>query len=200
MKAHENMNLSTDEKQQILSRLESQFREILITMKFDVDDQNLIDTPRRIAKAWFSELLAGRYNPKPKVTVFENEDNINQMVTLKDIEVKSMCSHHFLPFIGKCHIAYIPDKKIIGISKLARIVEWFARRAQLQEILTKQIADFLDDELKPKGVAVYISATHTCMTLRGVNQPLDTKLTTTEVRGCFEDVACRNEFLKIIDK
>lgn len=199
-KANENKVLTEKEKSKILKKLEKQFKQILETMRFDTTDENLIDTPRRIAKAWFKELLVGRYTNAPKVTVFENEDNVNQMVTLKDIEVKSMCSHHFLPFVGQCCIAYIPDKKIIGISKLARIVEWFARRAQLQELLTKQIADFITETISPKGVAVYISATHTCMTLRGANQPLNTQLVTTEVRGCFEDQACRNEFLKIIER
>ena len=199
-KPNGNKVLTEKEKRKILDKLELQFREILKTMLFDTEDENLKDTPRRIAKAWFLELLAGRYTQEPKITVFENEDNVNQMVTLNDVEVKSNCSHHFMPFVGKCCISYIPDKKIIGISKLARIVEWFSRRAQLQELLTKQIADYIDDKIKPKGVAVYMSATHTCMTLRGANQPLNTSLITTEVRGCFEEIACRNEFLKIIER
>ena len=117
-------------------------------MLFNTNDPNLKETPKRIAKAWFLELLSGRYVEKPKITVFPNENNIDQMVTLGNIEVKSMCSHHFLPFFGKCFIGYVPDKTIIGISKLARIVKWFARRAQLQEVLTKQIADFIYEIIK----------------------------------------------------
>lgn len=199
-KSNENRVLSEKEKAKILKKLEKQFKGILETMLFDTSDENLIDTPRRIAKAWFSELLVGRYSDEPKVTVFENVDKVSQMVTLKDIEVKSMCSHHFMPFVGKCHISYIPGEKIIGISKLARIVEFFARRAQLQELLTKQIADYIVEKINPLGVAVYISATHTCMTLRGANQPLNTELVTSEVRGTFEETTCRNEFLKIIER
>lgn len=195
-----NVILSEKEKTKILNKLEKQFKKVLETMLFDTNDQNLVDTPKRIAKAWFLELFAGRYNPPPKVTVFDNTEKINSMVCLKDIEVKSMCSHHFLSFSGCCHIAYIPDQKIIGISKLARIVEWFSRRAQLQESLTKQIADFIADVIQPRGVAVYISASHTCMTMRGANQPLNTCLVTSEVRGCFEDDVCRNEFLKMIER
>lgn len=194
----DNKIITEEEKKKILDKLEKQFKGILETMLFDTDDPNLKETPKRIAKAWFLELLSGRYVEKPKITVFPNENNINQMVTLGNIEVKSMCSHHFLPFFGKCFIGYVPDKIIIGISKLARIVKWFARRAQLQEVLTKQIADFIYETIKPKGVIVYMSCIHTCMTLRGANQPLDTKLVTTDVRGCMEDENAKTEFLKYI--
>lgn len=122
------------------------------------------------------------------------------MVLLKDIEMYSMCEHHMLPFVGKCHIAYIPDKKVIGISKLARVMEIYSRRLQIQERLTDEIAECLYKNLKPKGVAVRIEAEHFCMRMRGVNKQNSTMVTTT-LKGLFmTEATTRNEFLSALEK
>jgi len=160
----------------------------------DPKRDGLIDTPSRVVKSW-SELYKGyNENPHKLAKVFECE-SYTGMVLLKDIELYSMCEHHMLPFAGKCHIAYIPDKKVIGISKLARIMEIYARRLQIQERLTDEIADAIDSILQPKGVAVRIEAEHFCMRMRGVGKQNST-MVTTSLRGLFlKDSATRNEFL-----
>jgi GTP cyclohydrolase I len=163
----------------------------------DPKRDGLLDTPKRVAKSW-RELYRG-YNEDPKdcAKVFECE-SYTGMVLLKDIELYSMCEHHMLPFVGKCHIAYIPDKKVIGISKLARIMEIFARRLQIQERLTDEIADSIKDLLQPKGVAVRIEAEHFCMRMRGVGKQ-NSKMITTSLRGLFmNDPSTRSEFLNSI--
>jgi GTP cyclohydrolase I len=132
------------------------------------------------------------------ITQFDNEEHYDQMVLLKDIEFYSTCEHHFLPFFGKVHIAYIPKDKVLGISKLSRIVDCFARRLQVQERLTMQIANFIQDELNPLGVGVIIKAQHLCMIARGVKQH-EAMMVTSALKGEFKDNAItRNEFLSIL--
>jgi GTP cyclohydrolase I len=178
--------------------------ESLITRELEFIGENpnregIVETPKRVVKSW-KELYAGyQMDPKDMVKVFECE-GYQGMVLLKDIEMYSTCEHHMLPFVGKCHIAYIPDKKVIGISKLARIMEVYARRLQIQEKLTDQIADCLMDLLKPKGVAVQIEADHFCMRMRGVGKQ-NSHMVTTSLRGNFNDnPATRQEFLEAIKK
>ena len=167
------------------------------TIGDDPTRDGLIDTPRRVVASW-DELFRGyNQNPKDLVKVFECE-SYTGMVLLKDIELYSMCEHHMLPFVGKCHIAYIPDKKVIGISKLARIMEVYARRLQIQERLTDEIADTIKALLQPKGVAVQIEAEHFCMRMRGVGKQ-NSVMVTTSLRGLFlSDPSTRNEFLNAI--
>jgi GTP cyclohydrolase I len=197
-----NMVLSEKEKEEKIILLEKKFKEIFDIMGFDIEnDIQMKDTPKRVAKMYMNELFEGTYSPPPKITVFDNTKQYSEMVTLSGIEIKSLCSHHLLPFVGKATISYIPDKKVIGLSKLARIAEWFARRPQIQEELTQQIADYIQNILEPLGVAVYIEANHTCMSIRGVNGPLDSLMKTTALRGVFlDEPETRNEFMNMIKK
>jgi len=158
--------------------------------------EGLIDTPERIMKSWGK--LFGGYKQKPEdfLTVFE-DGKCDEMVILRDIEFYSTCEHHFLPFFGKCHIAYIPDKKVIGVSKLARIMEMFARRLQIQERMTNQIANCIEDILQPKGIMIICEAQHFCMTSRGVEKQ-NSKMITSAIRGVFENIEVRNEFLILL--
>lgn len=176
---------------------EKNVREILKKIGEDPDRSGLIETPKRVVNSW-NEIYKG-YNESPSklVTVFECE-KYTGMVLLKNIELYSMCEHHMLPFVGKCHIAYIPDKKVIGISKLARIMEIYARRLQIQERLTDEIADSIYKILRPKGVAVRIEAEHFCMRMRGIGKQ-NSIMTTTSLRGLFlSDPSTRNEFLSAL--
>jgi len=200
MKSNSNELKTPKEKQKIINKLEKSFKKILEDMGFDVEnDQQLTDTPKRISKMWVNELFTGCYDEEPKITVFENDNNVDSMIFLGPISLKSNCSHHFIPFIGKAYISYIPNDKIIGVSKLARIVKWFMRRPQIQEELTQQIADYIIDKLDPKGVAVYIEAQHLCMTARGVEE-YNSEMKTSEVRGVFEKPEVRSEFFNMINK
>ena len=197
IKANGNIVLEDSEKILMIEKLTSHFKDILKDMKYDLDDQQIKETPKRIAKMWVNELFKGNYEKAPELTVFENTEKINDIVFLGPISVKSTCSHHFIPFIGNCFIAYIPNEKIVGISKLARIVKWFMRRPQIQEELVKQIADYIEEKLNPKGVAVYIEAQHLCMTVRGVEE-CDSKMKSSAIRGAFNEDACRKEFFDMI--
>jgi len=168
-------------------------------MKIEIKDkyfnkEELENTPKRI-KRFMKELES---NSDFKFTVFDNP-GYDQMVILKDIEFYSFCSHHLLPFIGKAHVGYIPNKKICGISKLARVVDKFASRPQLQERLTQEIADFIKKELKPKGVMVVIEAQHLCMKMRGIKKQ-NSVMVTSSLKGAFNKQEVRDEFLKLIRK
>lgn len=148
------------------ARIEAAVREILIAVGEDPDREGLVETPARVARM-YEEIFSGiEDDPTRHIKLF-NEGS-NEMVIVRDIPLYSMCEHHLLPFIGKAHIAYIPsDGRVIGLSKLARIVDSFAKRPQLQERLTSQVADFLEENLHPMGIAVVIEAEHLCMTMRG---------------------------------
>lgn len=163
----------------------------------DPKREGLKETPNRVIRS-YNELYGGyKQDPKNIITVFE-EDPYDEMVLLKDIEVYSTCEHHMLPFFGKAHIAYIPDKKVIGISKLARILEIYARRLQIQERLCQQVTKCLDDMLQPKGSACIIQAQHFCMTSRGV-QKQNSIMTTSSLTGVFRtNIDTRNELMSII--
>lgn len=163
----------------------------------DPGREGLINTPDRVARM-YEELFSGMSESSSEVldTVFH--EDYDEVVLLKDIEFSSVCEHHLMPFTGKAHVAYLPDGKIVGLSKLARAVEHFARRPQVQERLTAQIADLISKTLEPKGVAVVLEATHTCMTMRGVKKP-GSVMTTSAMRGLIrENLATRNEVLGLI--
>lgn len=165
----------------------------------DVNREGLRETPSRIARM-YEEIFQGMdEDPKEHLSkTFSVEDN--EMVVEKDIVFYSMCEHHFMPFYGKAHIAYIPDQKVVGLSKLARCVEVYARRPQIQEQMTAQIADAIMEHLKPKGVAVMVEAEHMCMTMRGVKKPGSTTVTLVQ-RGCFEEKPeLQNQFFTMLNR
>ena len=184
--------------QERIEELMGHYREILRLLGEDPEREGLIKTPERVAKAM--SFITKGYSQDPiailRSAMFKEE--YQQMVLVKDIELFSVCEHHMLPFIGKAHVAYIPNGTITGLSKIARVVETFARRLQVQERLTTQIRDCIQDTLNPLGVAVVIEASHTCMTLRGV-QKANAVTTTSAFSGIFlRDERTRNEFLNLI--
>jgi GTP cyclohydrolase I len=179
------------------ARIEKAVREILSAVGEDLNRDGLKDTPARVARM-YGELLAGmRDDPNTHISRVFNE-NYDEIVLLRDIPFYSMCEHHLMPFIGSAHVAYLPSGKILGVSKLARIVDCFARRLQTQERLTSQIADCLMTNLKPQGVAVVLEAAHSCMTIRGIKKP-GSVMVTSAVRGLFrKDPRSRNEIMSLI--
>ena len=180
--------------------MEELFSKIITEIGEDVTREGLIDTPKRAAKA-FQFLNNGYDKTLEEVlngAIFEADTE--DMVIVKDIELYSLCEHHLLPFLGKCHIAYIPDGKVVGLSKLARIVDMYARRLQIQEKLTKQIADAVEMSIGAKGVAVVVEAKHLCMMMRGVEKQ-NSVMTTSVMTGIFrEDRSTRMEFLNLINR
>lgn len=175
------------------SRAEAAVRELLVALGVDSTIDDLQDTPRRVA-AMFRELLT----PEPfSLTTFENGGGYDELVLVRDIPFVSLCAHHMLPFSGRAHVAYIPGDTIVGLSKLARIVNHFARALQVQERLTKQVADLIDAELAPKGVGVVLEAEHQCMTIRGVEASGTRTVTSTMYGLLRDDIASRQEFLSL---
>jgi GTP cyclohydrolase I len=180
-----------------LPRVERAVREILISIGEDPDREGLKKTPNRVARA-YRELMAGLHtDPRQHLrTVFH--EPYQEVVLLRDIEFHSLCEHHLLPFTGRAHVAYLPDGRIVGLSKLARVVEGYARRPQVQERLTTQIVDAIMEELNPIGAACIIEAVHTCMTIRGVKKH-GSVMVTSELRGIFkENPASRAEILSLM--
>lgn len=177
--------------------VKNRYKNIIEDLGEDTTREGLIKTPERAAKAM--QFLTQGYNQDAanilKGAMFKEE--YNDMVIVKDIEFYSLCEHHILPFFGKAHIAYIPNGHIVGLSKLPRIVDVFSRRLQVQERLTHQILDCINDTLKPEGVAVVIEASHMCMQMRGV-QKQNSVTTTSGFRGAFENIETRTEFLNLI--
>lgn len=174
------------------------YRQILEQVGEDPEREGLLATPERAAKAM--QFLTRGYRQKVEDVInnaiFTVEDN--HMIIVKDIELYSMCEHHMLPFIGKCHIGYIPEGKVLGVSKLARIVDVFARRLQIQERLTNQVAQTIMDTLAPEGVGVVIEAKHLCMMMRGVEKQNSCMVTSAMLGSFRDDRATRNEFLQLI--
>lgn len=182
------------------ARIENAVTDILQAVGEDPEREGLKFTPRRIARM-YHELLGG-YNVDPQVLVNGAIFNVDydEMVLVRDIEFFSLCEHHMLPYMGRVHVAYIPDGKVVGLSKIPRIVEMYARRLQVQERMTRQIADFLRDLLKPQGVAVVVEAMHLCSMMRGVKKH-DARMTTSAMHGAFRaNLATREEFLANISR
>lgn len=167
--------------------------QMLKALGVSTDSESMRDTPHRMAKAFVELFSAPGFN----ATTFPNEEGYDELVIEREIAFQSVCEHHFLPFFGRATVAYLPDARILGISKLARLVEHFSRRPQVQERLTKQIADWLEAELTPKGVGVLLEATHTCMSLRGVRAVGATTVTSTMLGRLRSDPRSRQEFLTI---
>ena len=180
-----------------VSRIERAVREILLAIGEDPDREGLVGTPGRVAKA-YEFLFAGLgEDPTKHLRVGFQEDH-HEMVLIRDIPFYSMCDHHFLPFVGKAHVGYIPNGKVVGLSKLARVVEGYSRRPQLQERLTGQVADALHQELDARGSIVVIEANHLCLTMRGVQKPGSVTVTSA-VRGTYaKDERTRHEAMSLI--
>lgn len=180
--------------------IERAFREILRWLGEDPDRDGLRETPRRLARA-YQEYFAG-YRQDPEQILqktFEETGGYDEMVVLRGVPFESHCEHHVAPIVGRAFVAYVPDRRVVGISKLARVVEIYARRLQIQERLTAEIADTIDRVLKPRGVAVVVKATHHCMSSRGVHVH-GTDLVTSRMIGCFRDnPATRQEFLAMVE-
>jgi GTP cyclohydrolase IA len=178
-------------------RIERAVREILLAIGEDPDREGLADTPARVARM-YHELFGGLHeDPRIHLRKFFKE-KCDEVILVRDISFNSMCEHHMLPFMGVAHVAYLPHERIVGLSKLARVVEGIARRPQVQERMTEQIADLLEEELQAKGVAVVIEAVHTCMTIRGIRKP-GSLCVTSAMKGCFRNKAStRAELMTLI--
>lgn len=181
----------------IADEIKINFERIIDLLGEDTDREGLKKTPLRAAKAM--KFLTEGYEMEPK-QIMQNaifNEDYNEMVIVKDIEIYSLCEHHMLPFFGKAHIAYIPNGKIVGLSKIPRVVDVFSRRLQVQERLTEQVLDCINETLEPIGVGVVIEASHMCMMMRGV-QKQNSTTTTSGFRGSFKEMDTRNEFLKLV--
>ncbi|OFX32946.1 MAG: GTP cyclohydrolase I FolE [Bacteroidetes bacterium GWF2_42_66] len=187
--------LSDEQKMAII---EEKFRDIMETMGLDLSDDSLNGTPQRVAKMFVKEIFYG-LNPenKPKISVFDNKFKYGEMLVEKNINLNSTCEHHFLPIVGKAHVAYVSNGEVIGLSKINRIVDYFARRPQVQERLTVQIANELKRVLKTEDVAVLIDAKHLCVSSRGI-QDESSSTVTVEYSGIFKNQQKRDEFLKYV--
>lgn len=182
--------------------LERRVSHMLRGLLVDVDnDHNTVGTARRMAKMYLHEVFKGRYTHAPKITDFPNAKGLDEMYMTGPITIRSACSHHFVPIIGRCWIGIIPGDRVIGLSKFNRLIEWIASRPQIQEEMAVQIADFIDTQIKPLGLAVVLEATHMCMTWRGVKEPMDAKMTTNVMRGAFRTKPeARAEFMTLVAK
>ena len=191
---NENFNIET---LPITEQIKTNYQEILHLIGENQNREGLLKTPERASKAM--KFLTEGYEKDPKQILQSAmfKEDYNEMVIVKDIELYSLCEHHLLPFFGKAHIAYIPNGQIVGLSKLPRVVDVFSRRLQVQERLTEQILDCINNTLNPKGVAVVIEASHMCMMMRGV-QKQNSTTTTSGFRGAFKDTDTRNEFLNLV--
>ncbi|HRK03325.1 MAG TPA: GTP cyclohydrolase I FolE [Oligoflexia bacterium] len=178
--------------------MESAIRSLLLELGENPDREGLQKTPARLAKALKFLTSGAKTDPRDLLKSALFSEEYSEMVLVKDIEVFSMCEHHMLPFYGKAHVAYIPDGKIVGLSKLARVVDVLARRLQVQERLTHQISEAINDVLKPKGVAVVVQANHLCMMMRGVEKQNSSTVTSSMLGAFRDDVRTRSEFLKLI--
>ncbi|WP_439881514.1 GTP cyclohydrolase I FolE [Pontibacter sp. MBLB2868] len=185
-------DLSDDEK---IAIIEEHFAQIMHTLGLDLTDDSLQGTPHRVAKMYVKEIFHGLHpDNKPVLRRFENKYKYNHMLVERDITIYSSCEHHFVPIIGKAHVAYVPNEHVIGLSKLNRIVQYYARRPQVQERMTMQIANELKQALQTENVAVLIEADHLCVMSRGVNDVTSSTITA-EYAGLFQEDHFRNEFL-----
>jgi GTP cyclohydrolase IA len=187
----------TDEEK--IDAISGYFKKIMCTLGLDLEDDSLKGTPRRVAKMFVTEIFSG-LNPKskPVISLFDNKYKYNQMLVEKNITIYSNCEHHFVPIIGKAHIAYISSGKVIGLSKINRIVQYYAQRPQVQERLTMQIANELKSVLQTENVAVLIDAAHLCVSSRGIKDT-DSSTITAEYCGVFLEAERRDEFLKYLN-
>jgi len=180
-----------------LKRIEAAVREILAAVGEDPEREGLLETPARVARM-YAEIFSGLHSDPSRFLKKTFTQKHDEMVLVKDIQFSSCCEHHLLPFIGKAHIAYLPSGKVVGLSKLARVVEGLARRPQVQERMTEDLADLITAELQPRGVGVIVEASHSCMTIRGVRKP-DAMTITSAMRGLFKtNPMTRSEFMALV--
>jgi len=201
-KSNENSPRTSEEIENMITEASEHYGKFLLSMGFDyTKDPQTIDTPRRVSKAWLKDLILGSITEEPSMTVFPNEENYTGIVIQTGIPVISMCAHHNLPFTGYASVAYVPGEKVVGLSKLNRVVDWFSRRPQMQESLTQQIHDFLTKKLECESIAVSISSKHMCCSNRGIKHPTST-MTTNKFSGVFMESnnMIREEFLHAISK
>jgi len=175
----------------------SHVRAILDELGLDLADPNLADTPARVARTYLEMFHGLREGSRPHVTTFPNDGSYSGMVMEKDIPFYSLCAHHLVPFYGHAHMAYIPSQHLVGLSKLPRILEFYAKRPQLQERLTEQVVTFLEEELRPQGAMVVIEARHLCLEMRGVKKS-GALTVTSAIRGSFHNRPVREEFLDLL--
>jgi len=189
--------LKTDEQK--IEAIQEHFHNIMLELGLDMEDESLRGTPYRVAKMYVKEMFEGlNPNNKPRLAVFDNKYEYKKMLVESDISFNSACEHHFLPIIGKAHVGYVSSGKVIGLSKINRIVNYYARRPQVQERLSIQIFDELTTALETDNVIVIVEAEHTCISTRGVKDST-TRTTTAEYSGVFEEVEVRNEFYKMLN-
>jgi len=178
----------------------ARFRGVMEALGLDLDDPNLADTPARVARAYRSLFSGLDKRSEPELRTFPNDEGYGGMVAVTGIRFHSLCAHHFLPFFGTAHVAYLPKDRLVGLSKLARTVEYFARRPQVQERLTEQVASFLESRLQAAGVMIVVEARHFCMEMRGIRKA-SARTTTSAVRGAFAEAQpLRREFLGCIGR
>jgi GTP cyclohydrolase I len=191
--------LAAEDTKVDVERIQKAVRDILLAVGEDVEREGIRETPERVARM-YAELLGGMHeDPKQHLQSVFNE-NYDEIVLLRDIPFYSICEHHLMPFIGTAHVAYLPAGSVLGVSKLARVVDCFARRLQVQERLTDQIADFMMKSLKPRGVAVVLEASHSCMTIRGIKKP-GSVMVTSSLRGIFrKDSKSRSEVMSLMHR
>ncbi len=180
-----------------VERVRIQTRGLLDALGLDLDDPNLRRTDERMARMYLEMFHGLKEGSEPEITTFPNDEGYSSMVMEKEIPFYSMCAHHFVPFYGRAHIAYIPQDRIIGLSKFSRVLEFYAKRPQLQERLTEQVVDFLDEKLSPLGAMVVIEARHLCVEMRGVKKP-GALTVTSALRGTFHLRPVREEFLDLL--
>jgi GTP cyclohydrolase IA len=183
--------------QERVDRIARHVRALLEELGLDLSEPNLADTDSRVARMYLEMFRGLEEGARPQVTAFPNDEGYSAMVMEKDIPFYSMCSHHLVPFYGHAHIAYVPNDRIVGLSKLARIVEFYAKRPQLQERLTEQVVTFLQEELEPQGAMVVMHARHLCVEMRGVKKPGVVTITSA-IRGIFHERPIREEFLELL--
>lgn len=185
-------------EKELADRAEHFLRGLIIDLD---NDHNTKGTAKRMAKMYLNEVFKGRYQPSPSITDFPNAKGLDEMYLTGPITVRSACSHHFVPIVGKCWVGVIPGDRVIGLSKFNRIVDWIASRPQIQEELVIQVADYIEESIAPLGLAIVMEATHMCMTWRGVKEPLEAVMTTSVMRGAFRDKPeARAEFMALVTK
>ena len=189
----------TDNKKPTREEAEAAVRTMLAWTGDNPDREGLVETPKRVVRAYEQFFAGYEMDPKEVLSkVFEEVEGYDEMVIVKDIRVESHCEHHIVPILGKAHVGYLPNKRIVGISKLARVVDIFGKRLQTQEVMTAQIANVINEVLEPKGVAVVMNAKHQCMTTRGVHKPESSTITSTML-GAFREIPdTRAEFMNLI--
>lgn len=193
--------LNAGDIDELVNEVTDSFQQVLDSLVIDTEnDHNTQETARRVAKMFCTEVFAGRYQEKPRVTAFPNVTSYDQLYVTGPITIRSTCAHHFQNIHGKCYIGVFPGKNVIGLSKFNRLVDWLASRPTIQEELTVQIADLIEQETQADGIAVMVQAEHHCMTMRGVKEH-ESDMTTSIMRGCFRtDPALKQEFFAVVSR